>query len=102
MFAELVKIVEETRAGILGDLFMGAITYGEHGQLYTPDNICEMMAMMTMSAEDHGGRVLDSCCGSGRMLLAAADINRNNEFYGVDIDLHCVRMTAINLGLRNL
>jgi hypothetical protein len=60
------------------------------------------MARMQMDKETHGKRILDPACGSGRTLLAAADINRNNEFYGVDIDLRCARMTAINLGLRNL
>ena len=44
----------------------------------------------------------DPCCGSGRLLLAAADVNPHAAFYGQDIDLRCVQMTAINLALRNL
>lgn len=47
-------------------------------------------------------RVCDPCCGSGRMLLSAAMINRNRTFVGQDVDLRCVRMTAINLALHNL
>ena len=46
--------------------------------------------------------VLDPCCGSGRNLLAAAKVNPRAEFYGQDLDLRCVQMTAINLALRNL
>jgi hypothetical protein len=47
-------------------------------------------------------RVHDPCCGSGRMLLAAAQINRHWEFVGQDVDLRCVRMCALNLAFRNL
>ncbi len=36
MFATLVRVTEETRADILGDLFQGSITYGERGQFMTP------------------------------------------------------------------
>src|SRR5207249_1665656 len=46
--------------------------------------------------------VCDPACGSGRLLLAVAEIQRHWIFVGQDIDLRCVRMTAINLALRNL
>jgi len=36
------------------------------------------------------------------MLLSAAKVNRNNYFFGADIDSRCVRMTAINLCLNGL
>ena len=36
------------------------------------------------------------------MLLAYADERRPKELVGQDVDLRCVRITAINLGLRNL
>ena len=36
------------------------------------------------------------------MLLSAAKMQPNWHFVGQDVDLRCVRMTAINLGLRNL
>ena len=36
------------------------------------------------------------------MLLAVAEQNPHWEFIGQDVDLRCVRMTAINLALRNL
>lgn len=105
-FAEMVQAMEETRQDILGDLFQGGITYGEAGQFLTPEPICQMMARMTLEgvAEENSAKrtVCDPCCGSGRMLLAAADLQPHWELVGQDVDLRCVRMTAINLALRNL
>ena len=106
-FGTLVNVMEETRQDILGDLFQGGITYGDAGQFLTPEPICQMMAAMTVGdvAEDEGSsrkNVCDPCCGSGRMLLAVADLKPHWEFVGQDVDLRCVRMTAINLALRNL
>ena len=98
----LIEGMEKTRKDILGDLFQGGVTFGENGQFFTPEHLCEMMAQMEISPEDSGKRIFDPACGSGRTLLAAADIAPQNEFYGQDIDIRCVRMTAINLALRNL
>ncbi len=136
MFGTLVAGMEQdTRddmKDILGDLFQGAITYGEAGQFLTPMPICQMMARMTIGEPAESGErdeleggsqqtksdipndtpalsedrerksVCDPCCGSGRMLLAAAEINRSFELVGQDVDLRCVRMTALNLAFRNL
>lgn len=98
-FAALIQAMEITRADILGDIFQGAITFGEHGQFFTPEPICSLLAQMTTGARKS---VYDPCCGSGRTLLAHADICRDAEFFGQDIDRRCVQMTAINLSLRNL
>ena len=106
MFAYTVNAMTETNCDILGDLFQGAITRGEAGQFLTPDSLCQMMARMNLPEEktDLDGRksVGDCCCGSGRMLVAAAEVQPNWHFVGQDIDLRCVRMTAINLALRNI
>lgn len=110
MFGELVAQSETTRYDIkdlLGDLFQGAITYGERGQFMSPMSICRLMAQVTIGdlpPEEATKKksVADPCCGSGRMLLAMAESHRHWEFIGQDVDLRCVRMTAINLALRNL
>jgi N-6 DNA Methylase len=105
-FGKLVAAMEETRKDILGDIFQGGITYGEAGQFLTPEPVCDMMARMAIEGVEveTGDRksVCDPCCGSGRMLLAAGEMQPGWEFVGQDIDLRCVRMTAINLALRNL
>jgi hypothetical protein len=97
---DLIVAMERTRKDILGDIFQGAISHGHNGQYFTPDPVCEAMARLSM--EQGADRVIDPCCGSGRLLLAAADVNPHAEFYGQDIDLRCVQMTAVNLALRNL
>lgn len=106
-FGTLVDAMEKTRLDILGDVFQGGITYGEAGQFMTPEPICDMMARMTIEGGDDpvGERrnvYEDPCCGTGRMLLAVANLQPHWEFVGQDVDLRCVRMTAINLALRNL
>jgi hypothetical protein len=101
VFATVVQVMNDTRADILGDVFEGAITRGKNAQYFTPDPLCQLMARLTDDGRETG-TVCDPCCGSGRMLLAAAEVNRNREFVGQDIDLRCVRITAINLALWNL
>ena len=110
LFGRAVAAMEETRdemKDILGDLFQGAITYGEAGQFFTPATVGRMMARMMVSdvpeEERHTvKRVGDPACGSGRMLLAVAEMQPHWHFVGQDVDLRCVRMCAINLALRNL
>lgn len=99
LFGTVVQIMEETRADILGDVFQGAITYGGHGQYFTPENLCDLMAQMV---GDEGKTVSDPSCGSGRMLLAAATISPQRHFVGQDVDLRCVKITTLNLALHGL
>ena len=100
MFGDLVNAMEETRADILGDYFEGAISYGAHGQFFTPEHLTDMMAQLVGGGE--GGTVNDPACGSGRTLLSAAKVNPHRHFVGQDLDLRCVQMTAINLALNGL
>lgn len=101
-FGALIERMEETRRDILGDLFQGGITYGEAGQFLTPEPLCRLMAELCVDDASDGRTVCDPCSGSGRMLLAYADVAHPREFVGQDVDLRCVKMTAINLALRNL
>ena len=86
----------------LGDLFMGLVSHGRNGQLFTPEPICDMMVDATAPQLKDGESVLDPACGSGRMLLAAAKRNRNAFFYGCDIDTACCKMAVINLLINSI
>ena len=112
LFAKSIAAMEteETRGemkDILGDLYQGAITYGEAGQYFSPEPIARMMAALTVGdvpdeARHEKKSVCDPACGSGRMLLAVAEMQPHWLFIGRDVDLRCVRMCAINMALRNL
>lgn len=101
VYARLIEVMEETREDILGDVFEGGITRGQNGQYFTPQPICHLMDQLS-SGESDGKTVNDPTCGSGRLLLAAAKIDRNRFFVGQDIDHRCVRICALNLALWNL
>lgn len=87
----------------LGDIFMEHLSFGKNGQFFTPMPVASMMAMMTIPTDvADGSSVCDPACGSGRTLLAAAKINRNQLFYGNDVDLTCVKMTVFNMAMNSL
>lgn len=88
---------------LLGEFFMREVTMGRNGQYFTPEPVCKFMAKITGS--EKGNKIADSCCGSGRMLLAHADNcekPHNKNYYGNDIDLICAKMCALNLLLNSL
>ena len=103
-FAALV--VEMTGDGtgmvdVLGEYFMEFLSFGRNGQFFTPMNICDMMARINNPVhETH--RVLDPACGSGRMLMAMAKLNRFAMFFGADCDSNCAKMTVVNMCLNSM
>lgn len=77
------------------------------GQFFTPWPICQLMASCvseeTNEEREKPLRIIDPSCGSGRMLLAGAKYNgTQQEYFGIDIDQTCVKMTAINLFLNGI
>jgi type I restriction enzyme M protein len=87
----------------LGALYEQLISKGHNGQFFTPDPVAELLAKLTAAGEAQTGeRVLDPACGSGRMLLAAAKVNRHRRFYGADIDPLCCKMALVNMLLNSL
>lgn len=80
---------------VLGEIFMEFVSHGRNGQYFTPQPICDMMALMTI--DEDRKTVSDPACGSGRTLLAAAKINRRMFFFGADNDLTCCKMAALNM-----
>lgn len=109
MLACLVMEMEAQLDSSMGNDVLG--TYYEQnlikkgsGQFFTPWPICEFMAQCTAGDKTEDTlRILDPCCGSGRMLLCGAKhTGRQHEYYGIDIDHTCVKMTAINLFLNGI
>ena len=74
--AELIGAMErEPYTDLLGDPFLeleSQSTKQGRGEFYTPQNICDMMAEMTVQGSLEDGKILtlnDPACGSGRMVL---------------------------------
>jgi len=82
---------------------MQAISNGFNGQYFTPTPVCEMISAMTIGeALESRETICDPACGSGRMLLASAKLNRHSKFYGADLDSTCCKMALINMLLNSL
>lgn len=112
LFAQLIVEMEDRLQDgqgndVLGDYFELNFCRRNSGQFFTPWTVCKFMSNclagnMTGKA-DKPLRVLDPTCGSGRMLLASArDMGSEHEYYGIDIDYTCVKMTALNLFLNGV
>ena len=104
LFAHMIMVMDDNGAGLtdcLGEFFEQNLSRGKHGQFFTPEHVCDFMAAI-VNPEENDKRILDPACGSGRMLLSAAKINRNNYFFGADIDSTCCKMAAINLCLNGM
>jgi hypothetical protein len=87
---------------VLGTWFEEHLSHGRNGQFFTPWPVARMMAQMTVAGAKPGQTVCDPACGSGRMLLAAAEVERGLVLFGADVDHRCVKMAAINLRLAGL
>ncbi len=108
---------EETYRDVIGDLYM-ELSHSDKGfgQFFTPWHVAQMMASITIGTPDletytpqRPMTICDPCCGSGVMLLAAASVlprgfidESRVAFYGMDIDLTCVKMARLNMGLYGL
>ncbi|MCR8559279.1 N-6 DNA methylase [Mucilaginibacter sp. BJC16-A38] len=102
LYAEIGELSEGFRDPI-GALYESEISKGKNGQFFTPYPICDLLAITTgVGSLEAGKAAYDPACGSGRMLLAAAKINRHLKFYGADIDEVCCKMTVVNMLLNSL
>ena len=92
---------------VLGSYYEQQCAKSKLSQFFTPWPICEFMAKSTIeeTKREDGRplRILEPACGSGRLLLASAkQAGLGNEFYGIDVDRTCVKMTALNLFLHGV
>ena len=86
---------------VLGDYFEQHLSYGKNGQFFTPQHLCDLMARL-MNPTSPTDRIADPACGSGRLLMAMAKVNRFATFYGADNDRNCACMCAINMCLNGM
>ncbi|HYV90916.1 MAG TPA: N-6 DNA methylase [Chitinophagales bacterium] len=113
MFATLTlemteRMLSKEGTDVLGEFYEARLQKQGLSQFFTPYPICEFMARIAIGeaqkiAEERPMRILDPACGSGRMLMVAAHSSeKKHEYYGIDIDLTCVKMSALNLFLSGI
>lgn len=66
------------------------------GQYFTPMNVAECMAALVDGDYKDKDVIVDPCCGSGRLILAAHELNPKATFVAVDLDRTCCMMAAVN------
>jgi type I restriction-modification system DNA methylase subunit len=117
MLAHLTEELErhvESPHDVLGEIFHELELHNRYrGQFFTPQNICDMMGMMSIGAGDLGiaergfVTVGEPCCGSGAMILGFAkammirgyDYRRQMVVTATDVDIKCVYMCYLQLSL---
>jgi len=109
-FASLVD--EMTRKPLedpFGDFFQEHLSSAKNGQFFTPQSVSDLMAQLINvpkvdedRKKDTDKRIFDPCCGSGRLLLSYAKIERKRYFVAADISYTCCLMTLINMCLYSL
>lgn len=92
----LQKETKELDEDILGEIYMTKVSFGEHGQFFTPMPVTNFMAQIVGAT---GKTVSDPCCGSGRMFLSMNKLNKDMFCIGVDLSSACAKMTALNMWL---
>jgi len=101
LFAYNKKIVDDgdwyDGLGVLYEAVKSNYKASRLGQFFTPPGVCDLMVLMVIG--EVGERVMDNCCGSGRMLIAAKAANPRLRFYGADVDPVCSKMAAINMAM---
>lgn len=95
---------------VLGDFFEVHCATDRKAQFFTPWPICQFMAKINGDENfeeepEKVKKIIDPACGSGRMLMSGSRIfGSQHEYFGIDIDSVCIKMSAVNLllsGIKN-
>ena len=92
----------------IGDFFQSIISRHSNSQFFTPECVSDLSALVVMGKNNikEGMSVCDPSVGSGRMLLSAAKFAGKDKhklhYYGVDIDLRCIKIALLNLCMHSL
>jgi len=102
-WGSLLRETRQSQQDILGEIFTAKISFGEHGQFFTPSEVSDLIVKVTSSGGHKPDEtVSDCCCGSGRLLISHAKRNKDAFFHGVDLSSTCAKMTALNMWLFDL
>ena len=76
------------------------------GEYYTPQEVSELLAKLTLVGKTEVNKVYDPACGSGSLLLKFAKIlgkdNVRNGFFGQEINITTYNLCRINMFLHDI
>ena len=76
------------------------------GEYYTPQEVSELLAKITLVGKEEVNKVYDPACGSGSLLLKFAKVlgkdNVRQGFYGQEINLTTYNLCRINMFLHDI
>lgn len=119
----LVKIIEAIGALKLGDyqdntndlfgdayeflMTMYASNAGKSGgEFFTPQEVSELLANITVVGKKQVNKVYDPCCGSGSLLLKFAKVlgkeNVRQGFFGQEVNITTYNLCRINMFLHDI
>ncbi len=103
---------QENRIDAFGDAYeylmtMYASNAGKSGgEFFTPQEVGELLARITLIGKDEVNKVYDPCCGSAGLLLKFAKILGKDKvkkgFYGQEVNLTSYNLSRINLFLHDI
>lgn len=76
------------------------------GEFFTPQEVSELLARITISGKTEVNKVYDPACGSGSLLLKFAKVlgkeNIHNGFYGQEVNITTYNLCRINMFLHDI
>ena len=76
------------------------------GEFFTPQEVSELLARITLVGRSSVGKVYDPCCGSGSLLLRFAKIlgpdGVRGGFFGQEVNLTTYNLCRINMFLHDI
>ena len=110
LLACVVGYMQDTGAECLSVLWEEYASSSELGQFFTPREVCEMMARITMGDEVEWSRysperrcwISDPSCGAGRCFTSVLEgVGKGRQdlivFHGIDIDRTVCEVAALNM-----
>ncbi len=76
------------------------------GEFFTPQEVSELLAKITLHDQESVNKVYDPCCGSGSLLLqfskVLGDKNVSKGYFGQEINLTTYNLCRINMFLHDI
>ncbi|GAA8543902.1 type I restriction-modification system subunit M [Helicobacter pylori] len=76
------------------------------GEFFTPQEVSELLAKITLHNQESVNKVYDPCCGSGSLLLqfskVLGDKNISKRYFGQEINLTTYNLCRINMFLHDI